>query len=350
MNWKDVGDGVDLPDAGEAITRRRALGAIGGLGGIGAAKAVDNVLLGYGIVEGTNLVDMDLAPVVGERLRPRPTGTSVGEYDLRIESGVAHLTGDGVDERVVLPGTTRADAAAIDDRLGVDLFEPLVVDDEALAPMVTANAADVEGVRFEFSTYEPFFERVRSGNARPSAVARLRENHYDRIEPVTVQRFSTADPTDPEAVVDGLVGAFRDYSNYDIPRYAAGSVEDNVLLGSVDLRQYFESPTSFEALEAGENSGLFCYEFVYRSIEALHAAPAFAQTTPVFAGYVHDRRHKHAYTAIGSVLREDGDLVVPMTFVDYTHSTLYDDLRLRGVMGRGLEAYNDRHYATDVYW
>jgi hypothetical protein len=39
-----------------------------------------------------------------------------------------------------------------------------------------------------------------------------------------------------------------------------------------------------------------------------------------------------------------------MTFVDYTHSTLYDDLGVTSVAGRGLAAYDDRHRATHVRW
>jgi hypothetical protein len=42
--------------------------------------------------------------------------------------------------------------------------------------------------------------------------------------------------------------------------------------------------------------------------------------------------------------------VVPIAFLDYTHSTLYDDLNLRGVMGEGLEAYNSRHRARELTW
>jgi hypothetical protein len=336
--------------SGRRVTRRRALTALGTVGFAGSAKALDNVVVGYGIVEGTNLVDQDLATVVGERLRPRRTWTTARGHELVFADGTASLSGDGVDETVDLGAASRDDALALDDELGFELFEPLVADHDRLTALIDENPAAVDGVRFEFSTYEPFFERVRNGDTRPGAVARLRENRYTDVEPATVEAFAGADPREPKAVVDGLVGAFREHTSYDIPRYAAGSVEDNVLLGSVDLRQHFESPTGFEALEDGRNSGLFCYEFVYRSVEALHSVSAYEQTTPVFGGRVHDERHKHAYTAIGSVLREGGELVIPMTFVDYTHSTLYDDLALRGVMGRGLEAYNDRHRATDIYW
>lgn len=355
----DAGSDADPSDAGDdaedatrrpRVTRRRALAALGGVGVAGSAKALDNVVVGYGVLEGTNLLDQDLRTVAGERLRPRPTATTVGDYDLLFDGGVARLAGDGVDESLDLGAASRSDARALDDDLGRSVFEPLVADHGLLDRLVDENAADVDGVRLEFSTSEPFFERVREGDARPGAVARLRENRYTDVDPATVESFAGADPREPEAVVRGLVGAFRGHTYYDIPRYAAGSVEDNVILGTADLRQYFESPTTFEALEDGRNSGMFCYEFVYRSVEALHSVPAYAQTTPVFGGRVHDERHKHAFTAIGSVLREDDELVVPMTFVDYTHSTLYDDLLLRGLLGRGLEAYNDRHRATDIYW
>jgi hypothetical protein len=39
-----------------------------------------------------------------------------------------------------------------------------------------------------------------------------------------------------------------------------------------------------------------------------------------------------------------------MTFVDYTHSTLYDDFNARGLLGDGVEAYDDRHRATAIEW
>ena len=84
---------------------------------------------------------------------------------------------------------------------------------------------------------------------------------------------------------------------------------------------------------------------------------------------VTDARHKHVYTGLATVVREGayggdggaggggsggeragGDLVVPMTFLDYMHSTQYDDLHLRGVLGEGVNAYDRRHRTDDVYW
>lgn len=39
-----------------------------------------------------------------------------------------------------------------------------------------------------------------------------------------------------------------------------------------------------------------------------------------------------------------------MTFIDYTHTTLYDDFNLTSLMGEGFDAYNDRHRADEMFW
>jgi hypothetical protein len=49
-------------------------------------------------------------------------------------------------------------------------------------------------------------------------------------------------------------------------------------------------------------------------------------------------------------IRVGGELRFPMTFVDYTHTTLYDDVGLTGVLGEGLAAYDDGHRADEIYW
>ena len=117
-----------------------------------------------------------------------------------------------------------------------------------------------------------------------------------------------------------------------------------------DLRQHFETPTDFEALAGGENSGLFCTELTYRGIDAFHSVHPTEQSPPICCAYVRDERHKHAYLALATVLRDDGELVVPMTFVDYTYALLYDDLRLTWLLGEGIEAYTTRHRATEIDW
>jgi hypothetical protein len=41
---------------------------------------------------------------------------------------------------------------------------------------------------------------------------------------------------------------------------------------------------------------------------------------------------------------------VVMTFVDYTHTTMYDDLHVKAVLGESLNAYNTRHRSTLIQW
>ena len=53
------------------ITRRQAVaGVVGGGGVVGGFRALDNVVLGYGVLVGTNLVAQDLGSLAGERLGP----------------------------------------------------------------------------------------------------------------------------------------------------------------------------------------------------------------------------------------------------------------------------------------
>jgi hypothetical protein len=172
-----------------------------------------------------------------------------------------------------------------------------------------------------------------------------------------VGEFTAADPTDPEAVVRGLVGAFREKTDYDVPRYLAGAVQFNLAMNTVDLREPFADPVDWPALTDGESTGLFCNEYAKRSVEALHAADPRTQTPPTAGALVYDTRHRHVYTMAASVVREGtddgegvGELAVPATFLDYMHSTLYDDFGLTGVLGEGLEAYDRRHRATGIGW
>lgn len=341
----DTAEAIEEDEA--TLSRRELFGYAGGVGaGLGGWKALDNVVLGYGVLMGTNLLEQDLPAYLREDLAVRETAVAVDGHEIRTDGesiAVADPGSGDVRTALDVAEATPADAEAIEAEYGLSgsPLGDLLADVRALAD---------GDVRFEFSTVEPFVERVRSGDARPLTVAALRGPAFDSPDAEFVGEFADTDPADLEALVPGLAEGFRTYTYYDVPRYAAGSVEDNVLLGTVDLRQYFESPTGFEALVEGENSGLFCTELVARSIEAFHAVAPTAQSPPVAAGFVSDQRHKHAYTVLVSAIREDGDLVLPATFVDYTHSTLYHDLRLTWLLGEGIEAYNDRHRATYVRW
>lgn len=329
------------------VTRRKLLaGSSGGIVAIGSGRAVYNVLLGYGTITGTNLLEQDLDPLVAENLEP--TGGHVADVDGYAidyrEGSVRVLDGRRVHRTLDTESASddSADAAAVDRELelaGGPLEE--LVDD--LGDLAAGE------VRFEYDSYPAFFETVAAGDARPFTVQALRGRRT--ADPDVVETFTGVDPSDPEAVIEGLVGGFREHTSYDFRRYVAGSIEDNILFGRRDLRQRYESPTDFEALMAGEDTGLFCYELTRRSVEALQSVPAPEQRAPVVAGYVRDARHKHVYTIVASAIRDrDDELVVPVTFVDYTHSTQYDDLRLRRVLGEGLDAYGDGHRATSVDW
>ena len=305
--------------------------------------AVDNVLLGYGTLLGTNLVDQAasgaLARIADADLRPG-RGTRYG-----LEGAAVTLRGDAVQVEASEVGDVLRPAAGLDAGWAADAGLPgplagLVADLGALAR---------EEHTFEFYGVDGFFDRVAGATHRPLATDAIRR--WPATEPALVGEFVEADPAEPRSVLSGLVDGCRTHTHYDASRYVAGSIQDNVIFGAADLRAPFQDPVDFGSLLASDDKvGLFCYEFTHRSLEALHAVPAMEQTVPVAGARVWDQRHKHVYTAVASVVRDDGDLVVPMTFVDYTHTTLYHDARLRGLLGEGFEAFNPRHRATVVHW
>ncbi|WP_181692291.1 hypothetical protein [Natronomonas sp. LN261] len=335
--------GSDAGTESGGITRRRMLlGSGASIATLGGGRALYNTVLGYGqFGMGTNLEEQDIAPLATERLVP--------SYDESIGGTRIRAVGSGLtaeeagDEAFLRFGTDPVDAAAdLDSRLGLEgRFRELFVD---------LSAFRAGEYAFEFHDPPAFFDRLGGGDVRPEVVTTVRSNWDRVIDPETVGQFADADPSDPPAVVEGLVSGFRDHATYDVPRYLAGSVEDNVILGAADLRRYFEDDVGFEALLESEETGMFCWELVYRSIEALQAVAADRQSVPVAACHVSDGRHKHAYTGILGAIRVGGELRFPMTFVDYTHTTLYDDVGLTGVLGEGLAAYDDGHRADEIYW
>ena len=330
---------AELPD----VSRRRFLaGAGGALAGGGAVRAADNVLLGYGeLGYGTNLLEQDLAGLVADSIRVWYDERVAGRRLRVIDDDVVVSTPDG-GRRLDLRADAEATAADLDADLGLG----------GRLEALYADASDLVAGEYELAFSRPatFFERVAGADPRPEAVTAMRGRTDRRVDLNVVERFAGVSPRRPAAMVDALVGAFREHTSYDLPRYLAGSVEDNVLLGAVDLRAPFEGRTDLDGLLADDDAELFCYEFAVRSMEALQAVAPHVQRAPVAAAYVRDARHKHVYTGVASAVRENGDLVVPMTFVDYTHSTLYDDFGITGVVGEGLEAYGTRHRAAGIRW
>ena len=325
------------------MNRREALKALGGGAvALGTGKAVDNVLIGYGDLTGTNLLEQDLAAVADEHFGPSERyDRAIGDHRvLHQQETLFVVRDDAVVDTLSVPNGDPEEAVAMDERYGLN---------GALHALLNDIRALRDGsYRFEFHTFDAFFERVASGTPRPYAADVLRGPRAG--DPETVESFAGAPPNDPKGVLAGLVEAFRDHTDYDVPRYVAGSITDNVLLKAVRLRKYFRDPVDFDSLAAQQHAGMFCYEFTHRSMEAAHAVPAFAQSPPVVTAKVRDYRHKHVYTGVASVLRDDDGLVIPMTFVDYTHTTLYDDFALTGVLGEGFEAYGERHRADEIFW
>lgn len=322
------------------MKRRRFLTAAGGgIGAVTGGVAIDNVLLGYGTVTGTNLLEQDLAVKIDERLGP-------------VEGRVLEFAGTSVelaaDVIAVGEDTLSWDASSEDvDRVERDHSLPRGALAELVAevPDLWAGAHSVEAL-----SVDGFFDRATGAETSAHTVAALRGPRVRDVEPAVVERFADVDPSDPEQIAYGLVEAFREHTFYDAPRYAAGAIEDNVLRGRVDLRDAFESPTDFRAMVQGENNGSFCYDFVFRSLEAFHAVPAPDQTVPVVAAYVRDARHKHAYTGLATVLRDDDGPTLLLTFLDYTPTTTAHSVGLTRAVGDDPDAYNSRHRATDVYW
>ncbi|WP_299234686.1 hypothetical protein [Natronomonas sp.] len=336
------GNGDGDPDG---LSRRRLLlGGGAALSALGAGKAAHNTVLGYGrIGPGTNLRDQELTPLLTERLAPR-YAEPIGDTPVRAGASTLVVAPDSGDEtRLSFSADDPAAAAEIDRQTGSDgrltaLFSDL-------------SAFHAGEYAFEFHRPTEFFERVEGADARPETAAAIRDARDREVDPAVIERFAGVDPAATRALVGGLLEGFREHTNYDVPRYLAGSVEDNVLLGAHDVRQYFETDVDFASLLEADSSGIFCWELVFRSIEALQAVDPTAQTVPVAACYVSDSRHKHAFTGVLCPIRtEGGELRFPMTFLDYTHSTLYDDLRATAILGDGLDAYGTSHRATDIYW
>lgn len=326
------------------MERRQALKYIGGgLLAVGTGRAAHNTVIGYGRITGTNLTEQDLRPLIAERLGADDYRADLGEYAISLSGDELALSASGERvETLSLSDTTPAEAAAVDAEYDLP-GSPL---EELVRDVETIRAGEYV---VEPSGYEAFFDRLREVDTRAHSVGASR-NLWTDADPDVVEEFLGSPPTDPERVVVELMAAFREYSNYDVPRYLAGAVEDNVLMSQVELREYFESPTDFAAIADGENTGLFCTELTRRSAEALQAVPAHAASQPVVAGYVRNARHKHVYTAIASLYRRDDELMLPITFVDYTDTTMYDDFRVTRLTGEGLDAYDTGHRATEMYW
>ncbi|WP_256546317.1 hypothetical protein [Halobellus inordinatus] len=333
---KDDTDDRSTSTPPSGLTRRQVLKLAGsGVAGAGAAK-VGYEYTGFGHLTGTNLTEQRLEPVARRRLAPT-------SFTLRLSG--SRLAFDG--ETVELRDETGARTATVS---VTDAGE----DPTRLAEPLSGLVADLRAVErgdiaFEFVGVDAFFDRLADATPRPLTVAALRGGRYRRPSPETVRRFAGVGPRDPAALVDGLAEGFGERTHFDYARYVAGTVQRYLLLGAVPLKRHVHEPTHLDALLDG-SSGMYCYEYALRSIEAFQAVPPHRQSIPVFGAIVRDDRHDHAYTGLASVVRGDGNVRVLMTFVDYFYSTLFDNFRLEWAFGDGIDAYDGHHHATSIHY
>jgi hypothetical protein len=340
------GDESWLPTDG-GIGRRAWLKRAGAATlGVSAAVTTNNVAVGYGVVTGTNITEQSIGDIASDPFLESVRRVPIPGGRLRIDHAGERLVvygEDGADgRRLALADTTPGQAREAAAAVGAD---PATVE-RAVTDVLALRAGEV---RWKPVQFDAFRETVSKGEPRP-AVTGLMRARYNDAAPETVADFTGVPATDPVATAHALAEGFRETTYYDIPRYLAGAIQFNVLMNTVELRPYLRSDTSFEALAEGRTRGMFCQELTHRSIEAFHAPNVYAQSPSVASVVAYDPRHRHNYTALASFTRRDGDLVAPIAFLDYTHSTLYDDLGLRGVLGEGLEAYNSRHRAKELTW
>lgn len=318
------------------LTRRKLLGVLGGGTTAALAGKVGYEYTGFGTIGGTNLVEQDLAAIARRNLSPTAFELDIGERRVWFNDDtlVVKSSGDGT-ETVAVGAGGRTD--------GSTFAAPI----ENLASDLDAIAAGDVG--FVFERREEFFDRVRGAEPRPLTVAALRGSGFSDPAVKTVRAFADVDPRDVRALVPGLAEGFRDRTHFDVSRYLAGSIETIFPPGSVSIQDRFNGPTDFNAL-LDEQRGLYCYEYALRSVEAFHAIPPRSQTPPVFAGVTIDTRHDHAYTLLASVVREAGNLIVAVTFLDYFYATLINTIGARWVFGEGIGAYDRRHRATSIHY
>ncbi|MFW5938154.1 MAG: hypothetical protein ACOCSN_04345 [Halanaeroarchaeum sp.] len=320
----------------DRLTRRRLLAVLGGGALAAAVGRVGYEYTGFGHVTGTNLVDQSLTPLVRRRLGPSP---------VTIQLADRRLSFDGTRvESTSLDGETIHDVSTA----GSDVPDAIADDDPVTELLADLPILQSGNVTFEFSTVEAFVDRVRRAQARPLSVATLRGGGFRRPELDVLRRFADADPSAIETLISGLADGFRSRTHFDADRYVA-EVAETTLLGRVPLESRVRNSTTFESILEGV-SGLYCAEYALRSVEAFHAVPPHRQSIPVFAGIVVDARHNHAFTVLGSVIREADRLVVPMTFLDFFYSTLFDTLSLRWAFGGDVDAYDEFHRATAVHY
>lgn len=308
----------------------------GGAAAAGGAKAVHNVVLGYD----KNLKSQNLRAVASEDFEvPFEYETVAGGVPVRLYAG----TVEAGEEDFRYSNTDAEEAAALDESLGT----------EGALEQLAADLKDFEkdNYAFEFHEFDGFFQRANEAETRGYTADAVR-GEFEDVPAPTVEAFVGETPTEVRDFLFSLREAFRNRTSYDVPRYIAGALTDNVFMKRVRLRPYFEQNVEYGALNSREKSRMFCYEYNYRAAEGLHSVPAHEQSPPAIGARVRDLRHKHVYTGVATVVRDESvepSLRVPMTFVDYTRSTL-SDMFYTTLLGDNINAYTSGHRADAIEW
>lgn len=333
----------DARRAGRTVdgpSRRHVLTALGsGIAGLLGAKAVDNAVLGYGRLTGTNLLEQPLDGLAGAELRPTPFSVVLAGTTVTYDGARIRLGADG--------GSVSVPATDIDQVRAIEHEHGLAGDPLAQLATDLAAVAD-DAVRFAFVDRASFIDRLGASATRPITVAALRGRGFRRPSPEIVRSFAGTDPANTAALVAGLAAGFRSHTHYDTGRYLRRSIQRNLLFDRVSLDR--PSATDYGTIAGEGRTPMLCWDYAYRSIEAFHVVPPHRQTLPVMGAVITDRRHGHVYTGLASVVRDGNGLEIPMTFLDYRDAILRDDRRAGLRTGDEVNAYDTRHRATRISW
>lgn len=296
---------------------------------LGIAKTLHNTVVGYGQFGiGSNLISQDLEAIASAKFPSfrRRRYSQIDNNAVRVRSGIAEYEDDGEWREA-----RDADHAAIRSF------------DRDVRTVTTGDFS------FRFCDLQSFFEDIDPDSVRPAIVELLRGRAG--ADPETIMSLTSASLHDAEALVYGLADIFREQTRYDIPRYLAGAVDDNLLPVDANLREPFRPTVDFETLASQSTPiGLFCTEYTRLANAAVHSIPAVEQSPPIFGLTVRNARHKHVYNGFGTVVSHQDEMVLPITFADYTDSTLVDDFRLRKFVGERVNAFDTSHRADEIWW
>ena len=323
------------------MDRRRFLKLSGVTGYLSLAvffwyKVAYNIYLGYG----KNVKTQNVSKKVRSDLSPSSHESQIGGYGVETTYGSITVSKDGRKVDVLDASTETVDehSDTIDTQKPSLNLLPIHLDrlesgDFTVKPM----------------SMEDFFDYTRENHTNPYLVGVVRgKNYLEKREEVT--DFTDTNPSNPEKFLNSLSDNFKRKTSYDVPRYIAGSITYHVLMGEYDVRDLLEHEVDYEALNENQNTRMFCNEYTDRAIEGLYSTPPDSQPPPVFAGDVWDKRHKHSYNAVASIVTDGRDIEIPVTFVDYTYTTLYDDFGIDELFGKDIDAYNNHHRITAIDW